>query len=94
MGSTTRHLNNDADALHERLLLDVAGTIAWLRERGFTTVILLANSGGGSLFGFYLEQAAKAPASRIRRAPSGDRTRLDKTELPQPRIDSSRGASR
>src|SRR5262245_23484985 len=27
MGAVTRHLNNDADALHERLLLDVAGTI-------------------------------------------------------------------
>src|SRR5206468_9939575 len=25
MGATTRYLNHDADALHERLLLDVAG---------------------------------------------------------------------
>src|SRR5882724_4145632 len=46
LGATTRHLNNDADALHERLLLDVAGAIAWLRERGFRQVILLGNSGG------------------------------------------------
>ena len=31
MGATTRNHNNDADALHERLLLDVAGSVALLR---------------------------------------------------------------
>jgi hypothetical protein len=35
MGATTRYLNHDADALHERLLLDVAGSVTFLRERGF-----------------------------------------------------------
>ena len=64
MGAVTRHLNNDTDALHERMLLDVAGTIAWLRTHGFRRVVLLGNSGGGSLFAFYLEQAAKPPAAR------------------------------
>ena len=48
-GATTRYLNHDADALHERLLLDVAGSIAYLREAGFHAVVLLGNSGGGSL---------------------------------------------
>jgi pimeloyl-ACP methyl ester carboxylesterase len=82
MGSRTRNLNNDADALHERLLVDVAGTVAWLRARGFTKVILLGNSGGGSLFAFYLAQAGKAPAARLARAPSGDRVPLGETEMP------------
>jgi pimeloyl-ACP methyl ester carboxylesterase len=82
MGSRTRHLNNDADALHERLLLDVAGTVAWLRERGFAKVVLLGNSGGGSLFAFYLAQAARAPAARLAHAPSGDRVPLRDVELP------------
>jgi pimeloyl-ACP methyl ester carboxylesterase len=82
MGSTTRYLNHDADALHERLLMDVAGTVAWLRERGFEKVVLLANSGGGSLFAFYLEQAAKAPAERITRAQSGDAVPLHETDMP------------
>ena len=82
MGATTRNLNNDADALHERLLLDVAGTIAWLRKRGFTKVVLLANSGGGSLFAFYLEQAGKPPGERLARAPSGDRVPLPDTDMP------------
>src|SRR5213594_2137261 len=82
LGATTRHLNNDADALHERLLLDVAGAIAAGRARGFRTVVLLGNSGGGSLFAFYLEQAGKAPAERLDRAPSGDRVPLRETEMP------------
>lgn len=82
MGANSRYLNHDADALHERLLLDVAGTVHWLRERGFRRVVLLANSGGGSLFAFYLQQAAKEPAERLRRAPSGDRVPLDETDMP------------
>src|SRR5437899_2374004 len=82
LGTTTRYLNNDADALHERLLLDVAGTIAFLRARGFSAVVLLGNSGGGSLFAFYLEQAAKPPAERLARAPSGDRVPLGEVEMP------------
>ena len=81
-GATTRHLNNDADALHERLLLDVAGAMATVRARGFRTVVLLGNSGGGSLFAFYLAQAGKAPADRLERAPSGDRVALRETEMP------------
>jgi hypothetical protein len=81
-GGHTRYLNNDADMLHERVLLDVAGTVAWLRERGFRRVVLLGNSGGGSLFAFYLEQAAKAPADRLQRAPSGDGVPLHQTDMP------------
>ena len=82
LGASTRHLGNDADALHERLLLDVAGAVAFLRERGFRTVILLGNSGGGSLFAFYLAQAARPAGERLERAPSGDRVPLRETELP------------
>jgi hypothetical protein len=82
LGATTRYLNHDVDALHERLLLDVAGTIGWLRERGFRRVVLLGNSGGGSLFAFYLQQATRPPADRLRRAPSGDPVPLDRTAMP------------
>jgi pimeloyl-ACP methyl ester carboxylesterase len=81
-GAHTRYLNQDADMLHERALLDVAGTVAWLRERGFRRVILLGNSGGGSLFAFYLQQAALPPSERLRRAPSGDAVPLGEIEMP------------
>jgi len=83
MGAATRHLNNDADALHERLLVDVAGTVAWLRARGFAKIVLVGNSGGGSLFAFYLAQAGKPPTERLARAPSGDPVPLDAIEMPQ-----------
>ena len=82
MGSTSRYLNHDADALHERLLLDVAGTVTHLRNAGFKHVILLGNSGGGSLSAFYLQQAAKAPAARLTHSPAGDAVPLAKFDLP------------
>jgi pimeloyl-ACP methyl ester carboxylesterase len=82
LGATTRYLNHDADALHERLLLDVAGSVAFLRESGFRRVVLLGNSGGGSLFAFYLEQATKAARERLTHAPSGDAVPLGDAELP------------
>jgi pimeloyl-ACP methyl ester carboxylesterase len=82
LGAPTRHLNNDADALHERLLVDVAGSVAWLRARGFRRVVLLGNSGGGSLFAFYLAQAGRAAPERLTAAPSGDRVPLAETDMP------------
>jgi pimeloyl-ACP methyl ester carboxylesterase len=81
-GTTTRYLNNDADALHERLLLDVAGSIAFLRSRRFERIVLCGNSGGGSLFGFYLEQAGRPASGRLDAAPSGDRVALGRFDLP------------
>src|SRR5690606_13154124 len=72
VGATSRYLHNDADALHERLLLDVAGSVSWLKERGFKRVVLMGNSGGCSLFSYYLEQAGKPASARHQTAPSGD----------------------
>lgn len=81
-GANTRRLNNDADALHERLLGDVAGAVGWLRAQGFARVVLLGNSGGGSLFAFYLAEAGKPPAARLTRAPSGDPIALAGLAMP------------
>src|SRR5437867_8736033 len=82
LGAPTRNLNNDADALHERLLLDVAGNVTLLRARGLRRGVLLGDSGGGSPLAFYLAQAGKPPAERLARAPSGDRVPLGEVEMP------------
>ncbi|HIG43113.1 MAG: alpha/beta hydrolase [bacterium] len=81
-GHDGRYLNNDSDCLHERLLLDIAAGMLRLRELGYDTIVGVGNSGGGSLFGYYQEQAEKPPCERRVAAPSGDRVNLSDTEMP------------
>lgn len=81
-GHDGRYLNNDSDCLHERLLLDIAAGMQRLRDLGFETIVGVGNSGGGSLFGYYQEQAERAPGERRDAAPSGDPVNLIDTEMP------------
>ena len=84
LGGNLRSVNNDMDCVHEKLVLDIARHIRWLKEeRGIERILLLGNSGGGSLFSFYQSQAAAAPAERIATTPGGRATGLATTELPQ-----------
>ncbi len=79
----TRYLNNDSMMLHENLLLDLAAGIRFLREEeGFTRIIALGNSGGGSLFAYYEAQARTAPGQRIAAPPGGGPPDLNRVELP------------
>jgi pimeloyl-ACP methyl ester carboxylesterase len=82
LGANLRSVNNDMDCLHEKLLVDIATYMLWLRERGVEKIILLGNSGGGSLFSFYQSQAILKPDDRISHTPGGKRTYLEKTEMP------------
>ncbi len=82
LGMTTRCLHNDATAIHEDLLLDVAAAMAFLKEqRGFDQVVLFGNSGGGALFAMYQAQAQKVVGDRLALTPAGDPTKLAKASL-------------
>ena len=81
MGANLRNLNNDSDCLHEKLLVDIAAHMRWLRERGVEQIVLLGNSGGGSVFSFYQSEAKKPPAARLGHMPDGRPTFLERAEM-------------
>jgi hypothetical protein len=78
---TSRWLNNDATLIHEQVLLDVAAGLAAARSR-FDRVVLVGNSGGASLFTFYLHQALAPEGGRLTDTAAGDPFDLNGFELP------------
>jgi pimeloyl-ACP methyl ester carboxylesterase len=82
-GFNTRYLNNDAMMLHENLILDLAAGIRFLRdEEGFEKIVMLGNSGGGSLFAYYDSQARTPKGGRVAAPPGGGPPDLNKFDLP------------
>ena len=78
----TRTVGNDLTLLHEQALLDMAAGHRFLRGQGFERVIAVGHSGGAALAAFYLQQAGRAPAQRLTRAPGGKPVPLYEAEMP------------
>jgi pimeloyl-ACP methyl ester carboxylesterase len=53
----TRYVGNDSMLLMENALHDVGAGVRFLRECGYRRVVMLGNSGGGSLAALYQQQA-------------------------------------
>ncbi len=82
-GQNTRYLNNDSTMIHENLLLDLAAGIKFLREEeSFANIVMLGNSGGGSLFAYYDSQARMPKGGRIASPPGGGPPDLNNFEMP------------
>jgi len=82
-GHNSRYLNNDTHMIHERLLFDIAAGMRWLKERGYERVVLLGNSGGGSLLSFYQSQASRLPTERLTQTPAGEPVNLRAEVMPE-----------
>ena len=79
---TSRSVGSDLRLEHETALLDVAAGLSFLREAGFERIILVGNSGGASLYGFYNEQSLLPPGERLERTPGGRPTGLSRAAMP------------
>jgi pimeloyl-ACP methyl ester carboxylesterase len=57
LGWNTRYRGNEAYFILEQAIVDIGAGVRWLRDHGVETVVILGNSGGGSLMGAYQSQA-------------------------------------
>jgi pimeloyl-ACP methyl ester carboxylesterase len=79
----SRSVGNDLRLEHEVALFDVAAGLNFLRGQGFKKIVLLGNSGGASLYAFYVQQSALEGSRRLARTPGGRPTKLDSLEMPE-----------
>jgi hypothetical protein len=74
LGWNTRFRGNEAFFLLEHALVDIGAGVRWLRrEAGVECVVILGNSGGGSLMGAYQSQAVEpniAPTPGLKLPPA------------------------
>ncbi len=59
LGLNTRYVNNDSQLLMEHVIQDVGAGVKFLRDQGYRKVVLIGNSGGGSVDAYYQSQAEK-----------------------------------
>jgi pimeloyl-ACP methyl ester carboxylesterase len=81
LAANTRNPNNDVATIHEEIILDVNSSVKFLRDRGVKNVVLIGNSGGGALNGFFQAQAKTEKGKRIAATPGGRRTWLNAVDM-------------
>jgi pimeloyl-ACP methyl ester carboxylesterase len=79
MGVNSRYAGNDSNLFMEKVVLDLAAAVGHLRQAGYGKVVIVGNSGGGSLACFY---QAEAEGPRVRSTPTGEPPDLTKAVLP------------
>ena len=57
LGLNTRYFGNDSTLIMERAIQDLGAGVGCLRQVGYERIVLLGNSGGGSLAAFYQAEA-------------------------------------
>jgi pimeloyl-ACP methyl ester carboxylesterase len=73
LGWNTRFRGAEDLFILEHALIDIAVGVRWLREEaGVETVVILGNSGGGSLMGAYQAEAATPTLAAALKGPGGD----------------------
>ncbi len=83
LGRAGRWVNNDVDTVHETLMIDMAAGVRYLREEvGCEKVVLVGNSGGGTLAAMYQWQARTGPPGRLTDTAAGDPLDLNAFDLP------------
>lgn len=75
----TRYVGNDTYLLMERAIQDVGAGVKFLRSEGFGRIVLVGNSGGGSLASFYQAQAENLTIGSL---PDGTPFELRAEDLP------------
>lgn len=79
VGLATRYVGSDANLNVESCLLDIAAAIRTLRDHGYERVILVGNSGGGSIVPYY---QAQAESPSVTNPPGGVGPDLTQADLP------------
>ena len=75
----TRYVANDSTLIMERAIQDLGAGIGFLGRRGYERIVLIGNSGGGSLAAFY---QAEAEHLSIATTPDGAPFELHASQLP------------
>lgn len=68
LGVATRFINNELELTMEQCVQDLGRAVSFLREQGYEKIVLIGNSGGGSIASLY---QAEAEAPSITTFPDG-----------------------